>query len=218
MSKRMFSVNIVESDVFLDMPLTSQALYMHLNMNADNDGFVNPKRIMRMIGAANDDLQILVAKRFLLVFDSGVVVIKHWWINNTVRHDRHVPTTYQNELLELYQKDNKSYTRNTTQLALLTDVDKQDASLMATKRQPLVPPMQYNAAQYNPIQSNEKADKPLDFKKSKTLNKKTYAKALQADKQLAAKEQLAVDREVGPGKAQAMAVADAIKQRRLLKK
>lgn len=150
----MFSTDIVESDIFLDMPLTAQALYMHLSMNADNDGFVNPRRIMRMIGAANDDLQILIAKRFVLVFDSGIVVIKHWWINNTKRHDRHVPTTYQKELVELYVKDNKSYTKNTTQLALLTSEDQDLGISSATKRQPLVASMQRNAAQYNTMQRN----------------------------------------------------------------
>lgn len=110
MSKRMFSDTIVESDAFLEMPLTSQALYLHLGMNADNDGFVNPKRVVRMVGANEDDLKILIAKRFLLIFDSGVVVIKHWWINNMKRTDRHVPTAYQNELSLLGYNKAGAYT------------------------------------------------------------------------------------------------------------
>lgn len=123
MSKSMFSDQIVESDAFLEMPLSAQALYYHLNQNADNDGFVSPKRVVRMINANEDDLRVLIAKRFLIIFESGVIVIKHWWINNTKRLDRYVPTTYQKELAELYIKDNKSYTKNTTQLAIITDSD-----------------------------------------------------------------------------------------------
>lgn len=142
MSKRMFSDRIVASDAFLDMPPSSQALYFHLVMNADNDGFVQPKKIMRMVNAANDDLQILVAKRFILIFDSGVAVVKHWWINNTKRGDRHVATTYQNELAELHLKSNKSYARITTQLVLGTD----EVDQPTTVRQPNGNQM---ATQYN---------------------------------------------------------------------
>jgi hypothetical protein len=136
MSKRMFSASIVESDAFLDMPLTAQALYMHLVMNADNDGFVNPRRITRMVGGNVDDLNILVVKRFLLTFDSGVMVIKHWWINNNKRSDRHIPTSYQKELSELYIKDNKAYTKDTTEMAIPTEVDRQAQLPLATNGQP----------------------------------------------------------------------------------
>lgn len=108
--RRLFSQTIVESDVFLDMPLSSQALYFHLNMNADDDGFVNPKRIVRMIGANQDDLQILIAKRYVLAFQSGVIVIKHWLINNTIRGDRYHPTTYSAELNHLTKNDFGAYT------------------------------------------------------------------------------------------------------------
>jgi hypothetical protein len=121
MAKSMFSDKIVESDAFLDMPLSAQALYFHLGMNADNDGFVQPKKTMRMVNAANDDLQILIAKRFILVFESGVAVAKHWWINNTKRADRYAPTTYQNELTELVIKPNKAYSRITTEFVNVTD-------------------------------------------------------------------------------------------------
>ena len=108
--KRMFSPDILESDAFLDMPLTSQILYVHLNMNADDDGFVNPKRIMRMIGAGNDDLQVLIAKRFLLTFNSGVVVVKHWLIHNLIRPDAYHETTYKDEKRALGLNDNGAYT------------------------------------------------------------------------------------------------------------
>ncbi len=206
MSKRMFSINIVESDSFLDMPLTGQALYFHLSMYADNDGFVNPKRIVRMIGAAHDDLQILIAKGFCILFDSGVLVIKHWWINNTKRGDRHVPTTYQKEYAELYIKNNKSYTLDPLQRADLTEVK----NLMTTKRQPndnqRLPQyntiqdktMQLNAAQSNPIQSNSNSLRI--FKKNKDLDKKVYAKAVQHDNDLGLKEKEARTRISTTGK------------------
>ena len=110
--KRMFTMQIVDSDAFLDMPLSTQALYFHLNMRADDDGFVNnPKKILRMIGASDDDLRILLLKRFVIGFEEkGVIVIKHWRMNNYLRKDRYHPTQYQDELHTLGIKDNGSYT------------------------------------------------------------------------------------------------------------
>lgn len=111
--KRMFTMKIVDSDAFLDMPLSSQCLYFHLNMRADDDGFVgNTKRIMRMIGASEDDLKILLAKRFLIMFEDNVVVIKHWWLHNTLVKDRYHETTYTDEKAQLFIKENKAYTLN----------------------------------------------------------------------------------------------------------
>lgn len=113
--KRMFTKQITDSDAFLDMPLSSQALYFHMNMNADDDGFVNnPKRIQRLIGASDDDLRLLIAKRFLLAFESGVIVIKHWRMHNTIQNDRYIPTQYQEELNSLVIKGNKSYSDHET--------------------------------------------------------------------------------------------------------
>jgi hypothetical protein len=100
----------VESDAFLEMPVSTQALYFHLGMNADDDGFVNPKMIMRMIGVEEDDLKVLLAKRFVLAFENGVVVIKHWLIHNTIRLDRYHPTQYLDQKDMLQIKDNKAYT------------------------------------------------------------------------------------------------------------
>jgi hypothetical protein len=109
--KRLFSMQIVDSDAFLDMPMTSQLLYFHLSMRADDEGFVgNPKRVIKMIGSSEDDFKVLIAKRFLLTFESGVVVIKHWLIHNTIRMDRFNPTNYQEEKSTLFLKDNKAYT------------------------------------------------------------------------------------------------------------
>lgn len=110
----MFSPDIVNSDAFLDMPVSSQALYFHLGMSADDDGFVNPKKIMRLVGASEDDLKILLAKRFLLSFESGVVVIKHWLIHNLIRSDRYKETRYLDEKSTLIVKENKSYSDSTT--------------------------------------------------------------------------------------------------------
>lgn len=111
--RRMFSKKIVESDAFLDMPLSTQALYLHLNMEADDDGFVNsPKRIQRMIGASEDDLKLLLAKNFIITFDTGVIVIKHWKLNNSIRKDRYVKTAYAEELNLLGLKENGVYTLN----------------------------------------------------------------------------------------------------------
>lgn len=107
----MFSKTIIDSDMFLDMPLSAQALYFHLSMRADDEGFVNsPKKIQRQICASDDDLKLLKAKRFLIPFESGVVVIKHWYIHNYIRADRKHRTNYTEELACLDIKDNGAYT------------------------------------------------------------------------------------------------------------
>lgn len=109
-NKRMFSMKIVDSDAFLDLPLSTQCLYFHLNMRADDDGFVdNAKRIMRIIGSSNDDLKLLIAKRFLLVFEDGVIVIKHWRMHNTLSSSRYHETQYLDEKSMLKLKENGSY-------------------------------------------------------------------------------------------------------------
>lgn len=111
--KRMFSSVITKQDEFLDMPLSAQALYFHLNMEADDEGFVaNVKSLMRQVRCNEDDLKILIAKRYLISFESGVVVIKHWLIHNTIRQDRLVETTYKEEKSQLNIKENMSYTDN----------------------------------------------------------------------------------------------------------
>ena len=115
--RRMFTQKIIDSDAFLDMPLSTQALYFHLNMRADDDGFVNnPKRIQRTIGASEDDLKLLFAKRFVIGFESGVLVIKHWRMHNTLRKDRYNPTQYQDEFALLDVKGNNAYTERLPEL------------------------------------------------------------------------------------------------------
>ena len=109
----MFAKTIVTSDAFLDMPMSARCLYFTLGMFADDDGFVNsPKSIMRQVGATQDDMQILIAKKFLLVFDNGVIVIKHWRINNYLRNDRYKETTYTEEKAELTIDKNGAYSKN----------------------------------------------------------------------------------------------------------
>ena len=111
--RRMFAKTIIDSDAFLDMPMSTQALYFHLSMRADDDGFINnPKRIQRMIGASDDDLKLLIAKSFVILFESGVVVIKHWKIHNYIQNDRYKPTVYAEEKSLLDVKKNKAYTLN----------------------------------------------------------------------------------------------------------
>lgn len=106
----MFTMKIVDSDAFLDMPLSSQCLYFHLNMRADDDGFIdNPKRVMKIVGASQDDLKLLVAKRFILAFESGVMVIKHWRMHNTLSQSRYHATQYIDEKSMLKLKENGSY-------------------------------------------------------------------------------------------------------------
>lgn len=110
--KRFFTTQIMSSDAFLDMPFSAQALYVHLNLAADDDGVINrPKSIARQVGASQHDLDLLIEKRFLLWFEKeGVVVVKHWKMHNTIRSDRYKPTEYQSVMAQLDVKDNKSYT------------------------------------------------------------------------------------------------------------
>lgn len=113
--RRMFAKTIIDSDAFLDMPLSTQALYFHLSMRADDDGFINsPKKVQRMVGCGDDDLKLLIVKNFLIPFESGVVVIKHWKIHNYIRNDRYKPTVYKEEKSQLYLKENNSYTLDKT--------------------------------------------------------------------------------------------------------
>lgn len=107
----MFAKKITESDSFLDMPSSTQMLYFHLSMNADDDGFVNnPKKIQRMCGASDDDFKLLIAKSFVILFESGIIVIKHWKMHNYIQSDRYRPTDYVDEKSMLGVKKNKAYT------------------------------------------------------------------------------------------------------------
>ena len=125
--RRMFAKTIIDSDAFLDMPISARLLYYDLAMRADDDGFVNsPKKIMRFIGASNDDMSILITRKFVIAFDNGVVVIKHWRIHNYIRKDTYNETPYieQKSLLELDEKN--AYT-------LKTDVRQLDVNEPSTQ-------------------------------------------------------------------------------------
>lgn len=112
--RRMFAKTIVDSDAFLDMSLSTQALYFHLSMRADDDGFINnPKKIARMIGSNDDEFKILIAKKFILTFESGVIVIKHWRIHNYIQKDRYKPTNYLEEKALLSIEENNGYKLDT---------------------------------------------------------------------------------------------------------
>lgn len=119
--RRMLSKKIIDTDIFLDMPQSARLLYYDLNMRADDEGFVaSPKGIMRSTGASNDDMNLLIMKRFVIPFDSGVVVIRHWMIHNYIAKDRFKPTEYQAERA-LLQSDNGVYELSTN---CIQDVDK----------------------------------------------------------------------------------------------
>ncbi|MFL0269245.1 DnaD domain protein [Candidatus Clostridium radicumherbarum] len=108
--RRMFSLRIVDTDLFLDMPISTQLLYFHLAMRADDDGFVsNPKKIMRLINCSDDDMKILILKKFIIPFESGVCVIKDWKVHNNIQKDRYRKTQYHNEMSTLKLDENGSY-------------------------------------------------------------------------------------------------------------
>ena len=109
--RRMFAKTIIDSDVFIDMPMSARLLYYDLAMRADDDGFVNsPKKIMRFVGASMDDMNVLVAKQFIIPFESGVVVIRHWRVHNYIRKDTYKETPYKVEKSLLGIDENNSYT------------------------------------------------------------------------------------------------------------
>ena len=117
-NKRMFSKDITDSDAFIEMSSAAQALYFHLNQGADDDGFNNQVQMAIMKAhASTDDLKILMAKNFVIRFECGVIVIKHWRLHNTLRKDRYTPTSYQDELSQLGLKDNGAYTLDSSSVA-----------------------------------------------------------------------------------------------------
>lgn len=133
--RRMFAKKITESDAFLDMPTGAQCLYLHLGMAADDDGVVNaPNAIRRACGATAGEQQLLVDKGFLIAFDSGVVVIKHWRINNAIQKDRYRASAYTEEMSQLTVKPNGAYSRRCIQNVSNLDTDCiQDASTLDTQ-------------------------------------------------------------------------------------
>lgn len=134
-NKRMININLVDSDKFLEMPPTTQNLYFHLCVRADDDGFVNsPRRIQRTVCANDDDLKLLIAKEYVIPFESGVIVITHWKIHNTIQKDRYHTTQYENELRELTTKKNGEYTfKNSLDTKCIQNVSKLETELDKTR-------------------------------------------------------------------------------------
>lgn len=120
--KRMFSKKLIDSDAFLDMPISAQGLFFHLCMRADDDGFVDaPKRIARECQASSEDLQVLIDRRYVLTFpDSNVIVIKHWRLHNTIPKDRYKPTLYTEEKSQIGVKPNGAYTDDSAKMASMS--------------------------------------------------------------------------------------------------
>lgn len=152
--RRMFSKSIIDSDLFLDMPQSAQCLYFHLGMRADDDGFVNsPKKIQRIIGASNDDFKLLIAKQFVIPFESGIVVIKHWRIHNYIQKDRYKPTIHQNEKNTLLLDKSGSYqVMDTNRIQDVSKMDNQLGELgkldESVKRSRFVPPSVEEVKEY----------------------------------------------------------------------
>ena len=155
--RRMFAKTIIDSDAFLDMPLSTQALYFHLSMRADDEGFVGkPKKIMRMIGASEDDLKILIMKRYILTFDSGIVVIKHWKIHNYIQNDRLKETTYLEEKALLSLDGKKAYTECVQDVSILEaqdsigkeSIDKDSIKKEKSKKKRFEPPTLEQVTEY----------------------------------------------------------------------
>jgi len=145
--RRMISQKIVDSDAFLDMPQTTQNLYFHLNVRADDEGFVDaPKKIMRAVGSNQNDLEILMAKPYIIMFESGVIVIKHWKLHNTIRKDRMKETLYIEEKSQLVEKLNGSYT-----------TPKPNDNHMTTICQPSI--VEYSIDKFSKVKSNKEGDK-----------------------------------------------------------
>ncbi len=141
--RRMFAKSIIDSDAFLDMPVSTQCLYFHLGMHADDDGFVgNPKRILRSVGAAEDDLKVLITKNFVIPFQSGICVITHWKTHNYIQKDRYNPTRHIAEIQTL-ELENGMYTtciqnvyNSDTQVRLGKDsIDKSSCNYIEQKQQ-----------------------------------------------------------------------------------
>lgn len=159
--KRMFSKQIIDSDAFLEMPLSTQALYFHLSMRADDDGFLNnAKKVMKIIGANQNDYDLLVAKSFIIQFSDGICVIKHWRINNYLRKDRYTETIYQEEKAMLTMQPNGRYSLKDS----IREMDDFPVGIPLVDRSDTQNRIEKNREEKNSIYSAEKLhdEQPLD--------------------------------------------------------
>ncbi len=164
----MFSPEIVQSDAFFEMPVSSRELYFQFGMSADDDGFVNPKRIMKTTGSSDDDLKILLTKRFVLPFENGVIVIKHWRIHNRVRPDMYKPTLYIEQRNKLFEKENGGYTFDFNQGSPVRDVARDVVRGVGKVRLGKVSKEKDYRISENSV-SLEKQEKPLKVKKNSMI-------------------------------------------------
>lgn len=166
--KRMFSKKIIDTDWFMDMPASAQNLYFHLSMRADDDGFVaSPKRIIKLIGATEDDYKILIAKKFVIPFETGICVISDWRINNYLRTDRYTETTYKDEKNMLTLNENGKY-----QLGIPSGI-------------PMVDPvLSTSISNSNSISNNEEKEKVIGKEKETKHKYGEYKKVLLTDEEL----------------------------------
>ena len=125
-NRRMFSLDVIDTDKFLDMPATSQNLYFHLGLRSDDDGFVSsPKKITKLVNCGSDDLNVLISRGFVIPFDDGIMVITHWKQNNYIQADRYKRTLYQEQLSQLIV-NNGVYALDTERIH---DVSKMEAQV-----------------------------------------------------------------------------------------
>ena len=159
--RRMFAKTIIDSDAFIEMPLSTQALYFHLAVRADDEGFLNcAQRIMRMLGSAKNDYDVLLAKRFIIQFNDGICVIKHWRIHNYIQSDRYKPTVYREERASLEIKPNGAYTvKGTPEKPMDTECIQDGYNMLA----------QYSLGESSIVKDSiYSADKPRKQRKVKT--------------------------------------------------
>ena len=162
--RRMFAKTIIDSDAFLDMPLSTQALYFHLSMRADDDGFINnAKKIQRMLGCNDDDLKILLSKNFIIPFETGVCVIKHWKIHNLIQKDRYKPTVYSEHKSKLSLKNNNVYTMDTVCIQDVSKLEPQVSigKVSQGKKEALIPD-NFSVSERVIKWANEKGYRDLD--------------------------------------------------------
>ena len=142
----MFSLSVVDTDKFLEMPISARLLYYELGMRADDDGFVgNWKKILLFTGLKNDDLKILISKQFVIPFESGVIVIRHWRMNNYLQNDRTKPTIYQDELKQLGLDENNVYTMYTN---CIRSIDKNSIEENSIDKKRFIPPSLEDVTKY----------------------------------------------------------------------
>ena len=164
--KRMFSLSVVDTDKFLEMPVSARLLYYELGMRADDDGFVNNwKKILTFTGLKDDDIKILIAKQFIIPFDSGVIVIKHWRLNNYLQNDRTKPTIYQDEFKQLGLDENNVYTMDTT---CIHSIDKNRIVENSIDKNRFIPPTLEEVSAYCKERNNNvNPERFIDFYESK---------------------------------------------------